>query len=64
MDEIVKAFGVVKTTQNRREIGDFDVYHTGFKRKVFYYPSFGVYKNILWFRTGDMEGVPQSYLDR
>jgi len=47
LDQTVKAFGTLKTTQNRREIGEFDIYHTGLKRKMFYYPAFGVYKNIL-----------------
>lgn len=59
--EGIRKFGEVKTTQNRMGLGDYDIYHTGLKRKLFLYPEFGVFKTIFWDHTGDMEGNPQHF---
>mmetsp|Transcript_102471 Transcript_102471/g.182030 ORF Transcript_102471/g.182030 Transcript_102471/m.182030 type:complete len:325 (+) Transcript_102471:76-1050(+) len=41
----------------RVEKGDpVDIYHTGFPRRVFWYPDFDVYKYIFWAHSGDIAG--------
>uniref|UniRef100_A0A7S1Q903 Uncharacterized protein n=1 Tax=Alexandrium catenella TaxID=2925 RepID=A0A7S1Q903_ALECA len=46
----------VTMTVNREEQGHVDLYHTGHPRTKFYYPSFGIYKYILWDQMGDLGG--------
>ncbi|CAJ1441746.1 unnamed protein product [Effrenium voratum] len=47
----------VTQMQPRVEHGDaIDIYHTGYPRRVFWYPDLDVFKYILWEHTGDIEG--------
>lgn len=49
-------FGDVSFTQPRVADGVFDVYGTGSPRRLFFLPTFGVYKLILWNQHGDFQG--------
>ena len=49
-------FPKVKYIHNRIYIKYDDIYKSGYKRKIFYYPDFGVYKYIQWGNNGDIKG--------
>ena len=51
------SFGKITHARSRVLFGDKDVYKTGFARKGFYYPEFGLSKWIFWGGCGDITGM-------
>jgi len=58
-------WGVVRHSMERRverKSGggyvEVDVYNRGHPRRLFFYPDFGMYKWVLWLKSGDFEGEP------
>lgn len=56
----ISTYGKKNVISNRYEISypelspdGIDIYNTGYPRKGFFYPLFGIYKWILWSKNGD-----------
>jgi hypothetical protein len=52
----ISNFGKITRVLSRTPAGQYDIYETGFPRKAFYYPEFGLNKWIFWGGCGDITG--------
>ena len=50
------SFGRISHVRSRVLLGNKDIYKTGFARRGFYYPDFGINKWIFWGSCGDITG--------